>query len=181
MHEQERAVAAQRAFDYDLLRKLITGDPSLTDQQLADALTADNRRRDPNAPEVQKNTVRSVLAKHRKVWAVPLRHPAYEEIRPPEGAMKAGPEGGMSTPYRYVRDLCAAKAGVEPHSPQMIELRSQSTAWLERMRLERKVLDLTGEGAVIERPARAEELNSRGEVISVMAWLIPGWRDLVSL
>jgi hypothetical protein len=165
----------RRAFDWDLLRKLVTNGPTLSDYELAQKLTEDNEANNRDLPPVNKSTVRTVLERNRETWAVPLRNPSWDEVRPPAGTL--APEHDMDTPIRYLRDLAAEKAGVVPSVPQAAELRSSALGWAQRMRQGRTVVDLDTKGTPVVREARAEELNSKGELISLMAWRVPGWRD----
>jgi hypothetical protein len=170
---------AQRAFDHDLLRRLVTENPELSDYDLKKILDADNVRH--GRTEVNIDTIRSLLSKRRKDWGIPVRRPTYDEIRPPRwAAFKQDGTGSESTPYRYLRDQAAVARGThrrpEGVSVKMAELRRQSTDWLAWMRRERLVVDLTREGEVIERPAVAGELTPDGGLVSVMAWRVPGWR-----
>lgn len=168
---------ARRAFDWDLLRQLVTDDPGLSDYQLAQALTEDNRKR--GMPPASKSTVRTVLDRKREEWGIALRTNKLAEVLPPEGSLDPASNG--ATQMAYLRDLANAKAGIEPSTQPMAEVRSAALGWAQRLRQGRQVVDLTSAGVPITREATASELNSRGELISLMAWRVPGWRDANSL
>ena len=170
---QEGPVPPRRAFDHDLLRRFMQANPQATDYELARALTEDNRRSDPAAPEVNPASVRNVLRNKRAVWGVPPRQP-HHEGRVPRGMLN--PAHSMDQPMRYWRDLQSRDEGHVPETMTAVKLRGCSTVWEARMREERMVLDVDAGGVPIVREARTEELGPDGYPLSLAAWLIPGWR-----
>ena len=173
-------MAPPRAFNYDLLRGLVLGHPNWSTFRYAAALTADNRRRDPHARQVQPATVDSVISRLKAIWEeeegrrLPRRVPVYD-IAPPAGALNS--RNKNDTAMKYLRELAQEASGNVPDTVSEVRVRASALNWEKRMRRDRMVVDLTAAGVPITRPARTEEVNSLGGLVSLMAWKIPGWRQ----
>jgi hypothetical protein len=172
-------VSAQRAFDHELLRQLVQDNPGWTNYRLAQELTKDNEARGLGA--VSEETVRRNLSRFGEDWGIRQRADTRDALHPPGVVLAPGTSGRMSLPLRYLRELRRENAGdrPDPGNPGdagAVRARRQAVAWAAKQRAGRIVVDLTLDGEVITRPARAEEINGKGELISLMAWQVPGWR-----
>jgi hypothetical protein len=174
---------APPAFDYDLLRDLYLqhADDGWSTGQYQAALTEAIRATDPAAEMPLATTIRSVISRHRVEWDQAAhrdthqRTARYIEIAPPEGALASAYK--MDTPIRYLREVAADARGSVPTTQPGIRTRTTALNWAARMRAERQLVDLTPDGRPYTRPAKPHELNGLGELISLAAWLIPGWRQ----
>jgi len=174
-------MAPPRAFDYDLLKELVLANPDWSSHRYALKLTAANRRKDPGAPAVLVSTVDSVLSRYRQIWEaeedtqIP-RRVQYRAIAPPPGALSGRHK--MDTPMVYLREADREAHGDNPDTEASIRLRRSALKWADGMRRDKMVVDLTATGVPVVRLARDEEIDSRGQVISLAAWMIPGWRSV---
>lgn len=170
-----------RAFDHDLLKQLFMEHPVWPSFRFAEALTADNRRKDPASPVVKVATVDSAISRLRQTWedeegvTLSKRVQVYEEIAPPPGALAS--EHKLHTLMRYLRHVARDARGEQPEAESEQRTRSQALKWADRSRNRRVLVDLTPDGEPFERAARPDELDSQGNLISLAAWKIPGWRQ----
>jgi len=170
-----------RAFDHNLLKQLFIDHPDWSTYQFQRELTADNRRKDPSAADVKAVTVDATISRNRSAWeeeagkALPKRLEFYDEIAPPPGTLAS--EHKMHTAMRYLRHVAREARGEQPDAETERLTRRQALAWAARMHNEKTIVDLTPEGEPFTRFARPDELNGHGELISLMAWKVPGWRQ----
>ena len=164
-----------RAFDHELLERLMEQNPGWSWHQLTQQLAADNKEHDLPAPSVD-----AVSRVGRRIKAANGRSGGPEvNIAPPPGTLN--PDNTNDTIMRYLREM---KREAEGHrfDPDKagdaggLKTRKAALGWGARMRSERMVADLTADGVPIERAARPEEIDSKGDLVSVMAWMVPGWR-----
>lgn len=170
-------MAPPRTFDYDLLKRLVREHPEWPYASYADILTQDNRTRDPGAPRVLPDSVRRVVSIYRDQWReegveVPLRGTVNTDLLPPTGSI--APNQRMSTPLRYLREISKERRGEEPYTSTEAAMRRQALRWETRLRENREIVDFTEHGVVEVRPARPDELDERGELIELVAWVLPG-------
>jgi hypothetical protein len=170
-------MAPPRTFDYDLLKRLIRDHPEWTYPRIADALTAEARTRDPGAPRVLPYSVRRVVSQYRDTWrdegvTVPVKGTVNTDLLPPTGSI--APSQRMSTPLRYLREISKQRRGEEPYTPTEATMRRQALRWEARLRGNREIVDFNDNGTVVVRPARADELDGKGELIELAAWVLPG-------
>lgn len=169
-----------RAFDHDLLKRLFIEHPTWPSFRFAEALTADNRRKNPAAGFVKVATVDSAISRLRPVWedeegvTLGKRNLVYEEIAPPPDTLSA--DCKLYTQMRYLRHVAAEARGIYPDAESERLTRRQALRWAERCHERRILVDLTPDGEPFERLARPDELDSNGSLISLAAWKIPGWR-----
>jgi hypothetical protein len=174
-------MAPPRTFDYDLLKLLIREHPGWPYAQYADRLTDDARSKDPAAPRVLPDSVRRVVSQYRDQWqeqgvSVPVRGVVHGNLMPPLGSV--APNQRMSTPLRYLREVSKERKHEEPFTDAEAVMRRQALRWEVRLRANREIVDLGEHGRVLVRPAKPGELDAKGELIDVAAWVLPGWEPL---
>ncbi|TVZ01220.1 hypothetical protein EAS64_33620 [Trebonia kvetii] len=166
-------MAPPRSFDWDLLKRLAIEHPDWGIFQYGKALDNDNAEH--GRPPVNLSSVKTVLSRKGPEWGyAPKAVVRYDEMAPPPGTLAT--EHKMHTLMRYLRDLAAADRGHEPDTASGRMLRQTSLTWREEMIADRRIVDLTADGQPIVREARSEELSAEGEPLSLMAWMIHGWR-----
>ena len=94
------------------------------------------------------------------------------DLLPPTGSVS--PSQRMTTPLRYLREISKQRRGEEPVGIPEATMRRQALRWEERLRENRELVDFTEQGSVVVRPARAHELDDKGELVELAAWVIPG-------
>lgn len=166
-----------RTFDYELLRRLIKEHPEWPYADYAELLTQDARKTDPHAPKVKPGAISRVISQYRDTWAeegtrVPPRGVVHTDLLPPTGSVPPGQR--MSTPLRYLREISAHRRGEPPVTDHQRTQRNQALRWEARLRENREIVDLTPNGIVEVRPARADELDNQGKLLELAAWAIPG-------
>lgn len=170
-------MAPPRTFSYERLKRLIRDHPHWTYPQYADVLTEDNRRSEPGSPRVNPDSVRRVANVYRAEWEeegvkYPSRGTVNTDLLPPTGSV--APSQRMTTPLRYLREISKQRRGEEPYTPTEAAMRRQALRWEARLRENREIVDVTSNGIVEVRPARADELDDQGQLIELAAWAIPG-------
>jgi hypothetical protein len=164
-----------------LLKRLFIENPAWPSFRFAEELTADNRRKNPAAPVVKVATVDSAISRLRQTWEdeegvhLDKRVQMYEEIAPPPGTLDSAHKS--HTLMRYLRHVAREARGEQPEAESEQATRRQALRWAERSRRRKVLVDLTPDGEPIERAARPDELDSQGNLISLAAWKIPGWRQ----
>jgi hypothetical protein len=168
-------MARPRAFDYDLLEKLVTEHPTWPLTALADALWEDNKHADPDAPPVKAVTVASVLTRMRYQGSdIPIHNKVFGELLPPPGLVASGHT--MARPLLLLREIAKERRG-EPAKPgDEAKLRGQALRWEQNLPLMGSIVDLDSAGVPIIRRATAAELGEDGRPAALAAWLLPGWR-----
>jgi len=166
-----------RTFDYELLKRLVREHPEWPYANYADLLTRDARKADPHAPAVKPGAISRVISQYRDTWEeegvrVPARGVVHTDLLPPTGSV--APSERMSTPLRYLREISAHRRGGEPATDHQRTQRNQALRWEARLRENREIVDITANGLVEVRPARADELDEDGKLIELAAWAIPG-------
>ncbi|SRR6266704_3023984 len=159
---------ASRTFSYDYLKQLVQEHPDWSHQEYASAVTAEARTRlgDPGHPRIKPNAIAAALSRYRDTW---LEEGAKVPPRKGLGRMIpwAGiPEGyRMDTKLRRLRTLAQIDAGVrvEPRTARLAEQFARS------LREGRQVVDLTSGGRPVVRPARPDEVDGTGELLSLYA------------
>jgi hypothetical protein len=170
-------MAPPRTFDYDLLKRLVRDHPEWPYADYAEKLTNDARTRNPRAPVVLPDSVRRVVSQYRAQWqdegvAVPVRGVINTDLLPPTGSVAANQR--MSTALRYLREVSKQRRGEEPVTPTEAVIRRQALRWAIRLQENREIVDITEHGFVEVRPARADELDGKGNLLELAAWAIPG-------
>lgn len=170
-------MAPPRTFDYELLKKLVREHPEMPYDGYADVLTKDARKADPRAPRVLPGSVRRVISLYRDQWQeegvpIPLRGVVHADLMPPTGSL--APSQRMATPVRYLREVSKARRGESPVTEHEAVSRRQALRWAARLQENREIVDISENGYVLVRPARADELDSKGNLIELAAWAIPG-------
>ena len=170
-------MAPPRTFDYDLLKRLVRDHPEWPYAFYAEVLTRDARTRDRKAPVVLPDSVRRVVSQYRAQWqdegvTVPVRGVIHADLMPPLGSV--APNQRMSTPLRYLREVSAWRRGEQPVGDAGRNIRRQALRWAARLQENREIVDVTDNGFVEIRPARADELDERGNLLELAAWAIPG-------
>jgi hypothetical protein len=158
---------ASRTFSYEYLKRLVQEHPDWSHHEYANALTDEvrTRLRDPGYPRIKPNTVAAALSRYRDAWLeqgakIPVRRIGLGRMIPWVGI----PEGyRMDTKLRRLRTLAQLEAGqaVEPRAARLAEQFARS------LRERREVVDLTPTGRPIQRPARADEIDGTGELLSL--------------
>jgi hypothetical protein len=172
-------MAPPRTFDYELLKKLLKDHPEFGYAEYADALTKDARKTDRYASRILPGAVRRVVCQYRDTWMeedgiqVPQRGVVYRNLLPPTGSV--APTQRMATPLRYLREIAKQRAGEAPVSENERIIRAAALRWEGRLRENREIADITELGIVEVRPARADELDGKGNLLELAAWALPGW------
>jgi hypothetical protein len=168
-------MARTRAFDYDLLEKLVQDDPAWTHASLAAALWEDNKRADPDAPPVNIRTVSSVLTRLRYQGSdIPLHTKIFDELLPPLGSVADG--HAMDRTLLFLREVAKEGRGEEAKPGDEAKLRAQAIRWSHNLPLMGSIVDLDNAGVPIVRQATAAELGEDGRPAALAAWLLDGWR-----
>jgi hypothetical protein len=170
-------MAPPRTIDYERLKRLVREHPDWTYPRYAEDLTAEARKRDPRAPRVVPDSLRRVVSQYRDQWqdeglTVPDRGTVFKDLLPPTGSLTENQR--MSTPVRYLREVSKQRRGEEPYTPTEATMRRQALRWEARLRGNREIVDFNDNGTVVVRPARADELDGKGELIELAAWVLPG-------
>lgn len=170
-------MAPPRTFSYERLKRLIADHPHWTYPQYADVLTEDNRRTDPGSPRVIPASVGRVVSQYRSEWEeegvdFPSRGTVNTDLLPPTGSI--APSQRMTTPLRYLREISKQRRGEDPYTHTEATMRRQALKWEIRLRENREMVDFNENGTVIVRPARADELDSKGNLKELVAWVLPG-------
>lgn len=170
-------MAPPRTFSYERLKRLIRDHPHWTYPQYADVLTEDNRRTNPGSSRVIPASVGRVISQYRSEWEeegieFPLRGTVNTDLLPPTGSV--APSQRMSTPLRYLREISKQRRGEEPYTTTEAAMRRQAQRWAERNMANREIVDVTPNGIIEVRPARADELDDNGQLLELAAWAIPG-------
>jgi hypothetical protein len=156
-------MAPPRTFDYGLLKRLLRECPEWPYSRYADELTADARTRDPGSPRVKPDAIRRVVSQYRD---------EYGELLPPLTAVAEN--HWMATPLRYLREIAKERRGQAPLTDNEHRVRGQALRWEGRLREAKELVDIADGGQVVVRPARADELDSQGELLEIVAWVLPG-------
>jgi hypothetical protein len=169
-------MAPPRTFSYERLRRLIVDHPAWTYAKYADVLTEDERRTNPSAPRVKPSAVRRVVSEYRDEWEedgtrVPDRRLGHD-IRVP--LTRVSENYWMATSARHLRELWQERQGNPPIGDHQKYARRQALRWEEALRENRQIVDISGKGEVIVRPAGADELDSHGDLLEIAAWALPG-------
>jgi len=167
-------MARQRAFDYDVLKRLALDHPEWSDERYAEMLTQHNRASNPNAPAVNVNTVASVLSRKGAAWGVPNRWVTYTELLPPAGLVS--PAHKNSTILRYLRALAQEGRGEKPDTESGRKLRASALNWRDDTMARGSIVDIDIHGKPIIRHAVKSELNADGTPEALCAWMLPGWK-----
>jgi len=173
-------MAPPRKFSYERLQRLIKDHPEWPYAQYADVLTADERRDNPGAPRIKPDSVRRVVSQYRDEWkedgtSIPVRGVVFSDLLPPLGSVAANQR--MATPLRYLREIAKERRGEAPVTANEAIVRKQALKWESALKTNLEIVDLTGNGIVTVRPARADELDDHGRLIDVAAWALPGWQS----
>jgi hypothetical protein len=171
-----------RSFDHEVLKHILFRHPHWTDQMLAEELTAIARREDPNADEVKRNTVSTVLARKRDTWEarhgvdLPSRLVVFSDFSPPAGALAASHKNDVVV--RYLRELAKEARGIQPRPGEdwKMYFRKRALAWRDEILAAGQLVDLDAKGVPFVRSAVMAERNPDGSPKAVAAWLLPGWR-----
>jgi hypothetical protein len=165
-----------RAFDYDLLVQLLKEHPDWPLQDIADALTADNRKADPGARPVNVATVRARMHRLRfEGEEIPLHSKRFADFMPPPGLVHR--DHVMAQPLRYLREISKERRGDRPVGPDESKLRGMALSWEHNLLLMGFIADLDANGVPFTRPAEPAELDEDGKPAALAAWLLPGWRE----
>lgn len=171
-------MAYPRACDYDLLKQLVVDHPDWSYPEYKRVLDADNAEH--GRKPIGINRISDIISRSREEWEaesgrrIPVRIVTRHVSSPPEGTVH--PDHKNDSVLRYLRELDARDLGIEPTGDTSVILREQAIRWARRMREDLTIVDLTSGGAPITRDARTEEVNGKGELIALAAWLVPGWR-----
>lgn len=170
-------MAPPRTFNYEWLKRLIREHPDWTYPMYAQVLTMAARKKDPGAPEVLPDSLRRVVSQYRDQWegeglTIPRRGIVNTDLLPPAGSV--APDQRMKTPLRYLREISKHRRGEEPYTSTEATMRRQALKWETRQRENREIVDITDNGVVIVRPARADELDDKGNLKELVAWILPG-------
>jgi hypothetical protein len=172
-------MAPPRTFDYDSVKRMLREHPDWPYAKMADVLTEEVRRDDPHAPRVLPDSIRRVVSQYRAQWedegvVIPSRGVVHAGLLPPTGMV--APSERMSTSLRYLREISKQRRGEAPVTDHERIIRRQAIKWEARLRENREVVDVTENGLVEVRPARAHELDEDGRLIELAAWAIPGYQ-----
>lgn len=170
-------MSAPRSFDYGYLEQLVREHGDWSHHEYAVAVTAHERevRNDPGYGPILQNTITAVLSRYRDTWlergvVAPFSRDAKRKI-PWTGLTQ---EQMMSTTLRKLKVLADLDAGGAGSSdPRRVKLALQ---YERKLRDRKLVVDLTPTGAIYERPARPDELDGEGELLSYYA-RYPGLTD----
>lgn len=171
-------MAPPRTFDYDLLKRLLRESPEWPYSRYADVLTEDARTRDPLAPRVKPDAIRRVVSQYRDEWEkddgirFPARGLVYGELLPPLTAVAEN--HWMATPLRYLREIAKERRGQAALTDNEKTVRGQALRWEGRLRESKEIVDIAEGGQVVVRPARADELDEQGDLLEIVAWVLPG-------
>ena len=173
-------VPRPRAFDRDLLKRLVFAHPTWSDRQLAEALTAEARKGDPKAPEVNYKTVSVTISRLKPTWEaqagikLPTRMVPLLDFMPPANTIH--PEHRMDTPIRYMREIAKDARGDRPKEPRQVAFRISALNWRDGTIAAGEILDLSSKGVPQIRIANRAEREADGTTKAIAAWLLPGWR-----
>jgi hypothetical protein len=160
----------ERAFDHDLLKRLVLAHPDWTDERYAEILTEHNRATNPSAPAVRVNTVGSVLYRNRAAWGVPNRWVTYTELLPPAGVLS--PKHKNCTILRYLRALAADARGEKPDTESGRRLLASALRWRRDIETAGMIVDIDITGKPIVRHPVKSELNGHGKPRALVAWML---------
>lgn len=173
-------MARRRAFDHELLRRLMVEHPDWSDERYRQILEDDNRRRGEGTVPLKLGTVQSEMSRSRLMLksrgvTVPWRGATYTFYMPPPHTVPD--EYQNATEFRYLRHLEAHENGVMPTTESGRKMRSQAINWANQtMNVEKCLIDLTGDGQPIKRHPVAGERDSTGRPVVIAAWMLPRWR-----
>lgn len=166
-------MAPPRTFDYDVLNQVIRDHPAWSNQQYADVMTQFERRvrGDPGYPPVKANAIARAISQMRTTWEAegrPVRDRPYGRLIPWPGIPQ---DFIMDTSLRHLKTLEKARLG----QPVSVRDHRQALAFEDRLRRQRRVVDIRANGKPFERIAEPHELDASGRLIKLTADVRPEW------
>jgi hypothetical protein len=163
-------MSAPRTFDYEYLKTYVRDHPGLSHGEYAAAVTAHERevRNDPGYGPILQNTITAALGRMRPAWEEQgIRVPRSKDSRRKIPWTGLTQEQLMSTPLRKLKILADLKAGgYGSGDRQKVSL---ALRYENRLNERKLVVDLKPSGIVYDRPARPDELDGTGELLSYYA------------
>lgn len=158
---------AKRLINYEYLLRLMREHPGWTMNEYADALTEDARREDPTLARISPGSVAAAISRYRDTW-----EEDGQFVRPKKAGQRLLPwvnipeAHWMDTPLRRLRVLDRLARGEQVGDPKAVRwaLKFERT-----LRDRGQVVDLTPQGRPVIRPARADEVDGTGELLTLYA------------
>lgn len=165
---------APRLINYELLQRLMREHPDWSMGEYADALTEHMRQEDPAARRIMPSSVAAAISRFRDTWEEEghfVRQRKAGQRRLPWVNI---PEAHwMDTPLRRLRVLDRLARGEKVGDPKALRW---ALMFERRLRERSQVVDLTPQGRPVIRPARADEIDGTGALLSLYA-RYPGLTD----
>jgi hypothetical protein len=166
-------MAPQWTFDPELLKQLIVEHPDWSNPQIAEVLTADNAKH--GRPAVDPARVASAKNRLKARWAaegVKVRSLVHRSELVSALTRNTGitiPDERMKQDHvyiRYLRVLDRLREGLPVKPPEMAD---RARRFERALRQDKRVVDLREDGEPFLRAAAPWELDSRNELISLVA------------
>jgi hypothetical protein len=172
------AVAMERTFDYEQLRKLIRDHPEWSHRQLAAAMTEYERkaRRDPGHPAVSVHAVASTKYRYRDQWTEQGDNIQSSKKDP---ARRSQPFNHLPRDHYHGYEIQALRtqSKIDRGEPVTGKRRREAENLFRKLRSTGSVIDVTCQGEPYIRPARPDEIDGEGNLIEYAA-RFPGLDEL---